>query len=120
MGRHRSNTIGVLLTGLIVLSCTAYSVDLLEVTKSVAAQGDATVQYHLGLMYADGEGAPQDDVEAVRLFRLAAEQEHDDARTSLGYRRFRFQENYNSLFLKDLFHNACTRYSSFHPFSRVL
>ena len=30
MGRHRSNTIGVLLTGLIVLSCTAYSVDLLE------------------------------------------------------------------------------------------
>jgi TPR repeat protein len=27
-----------------------------------------------GLMYANGEGVPEDDVEAVRLYRLAADQ----------------------------------------------
>ena len=46
----------------------------LEETLVLADQGDAFAQYDLGLIYATGLGAPEDDVEAVRWFRLAAEQ----------------------------------------------
>ena len=35
---------------------------------------DADAQFNLGVMYDTGEGVPQDDAEAVRWFRLAAEQ----------------------------------------------
>jgi TPR repeat protein len=37
-------------------------------------------------MYANGEGVPQDNTEAVRWFRLAAEQGMAEAQTSLGVR----------------------------------
>ena len=36
-------------------------------------------------MYANGEGVPEDDVEAVRLYRLAAEQGHALAQLNLGF-----------------------------------
>jgi TPR repeat protein len=36
-------------------------------------------------MYLDGEGVPQDDVEAVRLYRLAADQGNAGAQNNLGY-----------------------------------
>ncbi len=39
-----------------------------------AEQGDANAQHGLGLMYATGLGVPQDDAEAMRWFRLVAEQ----------------------------------------------
>lgn len=32
-----------------------------------AAQGDAKAQYNLGLMYAQGQGVPQDHAEAAKL-----------------------------------------------------
>lgn len=35
-------------------------------------------------MYADGWGVPEDDIEAVRLWRLAAEQGFAGAQTNLG------------------------------------
>ena len=35
-------------------------------------------------MYAQGEGVPEDDAEAVKWFRLAAEQGHAGAQYSLG------------------------------------
>ena len=35
-------------------------------------------------MYAEGEGIPEDDAEAVRWYRLAAEQGHDRAQSNLG------------------------------------
>ena len=44
-----------------------------------AEQGSPRAQYSLGLMYANGEGVPQDDAEAVRWYRLAAEQGYADA-----------------------------------------
>ena len=47
-----------------------------------AEQGDADAQYTLGFMYANGRGVPQDYQEAVRLFRLAADQE-DASRSNL-------------------------------------
>ena len=36
-------------------------------------------------MYANGEGVLEDDTEAVRWFRLAAEQGHAGAQSSLGF-----------------------------------
>ncbi|MED6335943.1 MAG: tetratricopeptide repeat protein [Planctomycetota bacterium] len=38
-----------------------------------AAHGDLEAQATLGGLYANGDGVPEDDVEAVRLFRMAAE-----------------------------------------------
>ena len=52
--------------------------------RLTAEQGDATVQYNLGLMYATGEGVPEDDAEAVRWFRLAADQGDAGAQFNLG------------------------------------
>lgn len=40
---------------------------------SELSKGHAGAQYNLGLMYANSQGAPQDDVEAVRWYRLAAD-----------------------------------------------
>ena len=50
----------------------------------LAEQGVASAQFNLGLMYANGEGVPKDDQEAVRWLRLAAEQGLADAQYSLG------------------------------------
>ena len=52
--------------------------------KPLADQGDAIAQYNLGLMYAYGEGVPEDDAEAVRWYRLAADQGHAGAQYNLG------------------------------------
>ena len=37
-------------------------------------------------MYLDGDGVPQNDAEAVRWYRLAADQGHADAQYNLGVR----------------------------------
>ena len=44
-----------------------------------AQNGDAEAQYNLGSAYARGEGVEQDDAEAVKWWRLAAEQGNVDA-----------------------------------------
>jgi TPR repeat protein len=59
------------------------AVDLSEI-KERAEQGDATEQFRLGVMYATGEGAPEDDAEAVKWFRLAAKQGDVEAQFNLG------------------------------------
>ena len=48
------------------------------------AEGDASAKFIIGLMYAYGEGAPEDDKEAVKWFRKAAELGHADAQFKLG------------------------------------
>ena len=48
--------------------------------RPLAEQGNANAQYNLGVMYANGNGVPQDDVEAVKWYRLAADQGDADAR----------------------------------------
>lgn len=49
-----------------------------------AEQGYADAQFNLGLLYANGEGVPQDMKQTAELFRKAAEQGHVDAQNNLG------------------------------------
>ena len=46
----------------------------LDSLKAAAEQGDAEAQFNWGYMYDAGEGVPKNDTEAVRWFRMAAEQ----------------------------------------------
>ncbi len=50
-----------------------YSAAFLE-WKPRAEQGDAKARFLVGAMYFDGAGVPHDHKEAVRWYRLAAEQ----------------------------------------------
>ena len=52
--------------------------------RPLAEQGDAVAQNNLALMYAQGEGVPQDDKTAVKWFRLAAKQGIARAQNNLG------------------------------------
>ncbi len=49
-----------------------------------AEQGDAAAQFNLGILYANGQGVPEDHAEAMRWFRLAAEQGDAEAQYKLG------------------------------------
>ena len=49
-----------------------------------AQTGDASAQFNLGLKYDYGQGVPEDDTEAVRWYRLAAEQGLAEAQFNLG------------------------------------
>ena len=48
-------------------------------------QGDVEAQYTLGHFHNTGIGAPQDSPEAVKWFRMAAEQDYAEAQFSLGF-----------------------------------
>ena len=52
--------------------------------QNYAEQGTAAAQFKLGVMYANGEGVPEDDAEAMRWYRLAAEQGYAAAQGYLG------------------------------------
>ena len=52
--------------------------------RTDAEQGDADAQFNLGVMYANGEGVPQDAAEAVRWYRLSADQGNASAQNNLG------------------------------------
>jgi len=58
--------------------------DFIEALRAKAEQGDAQALASLGYMYSIGFGVPQDDAEAVRWYRLAADQGHDRAQYNLG------------------------------------
>ena len=51
----------------------------------LAEQGNATAQYNLGLMYANGQGVPQDYQQAASWYRKAAEQGDASAQNNLGF-----------------------------------
>ena len=57
----------------------------LDATLKAAEQGDAESQANLGFMYANGEGVPRDDVEAVKWYRKAADQGYAKAQHMLGF-----------------------------------
>jgi hypothetical protein len=52
--------------------------------KPLAAQGNASAQSNLGVMYENGQGVAQDYKEAVRLYRLAAAQGNANGQSNLG------------------------------------
>ena len=52
--------------------------------KPLAKQGVAFAQYNLGVMYANGQGVPQNYKTAVKWYRLAAEQGKSSAQYNLG------------------------------------
>lgn len=49
-----------------------------------AVMGDEKAQFVLGLMYSVGEGVEENDQEAIKWYRLAAEQGYADAQNNLG------------------------------------
>jgi uncharacterized protein len=52
--------------------------------KESAEQGDASAQFGLGLMYANGQGVVQNERAAIEWFQKAAEQGLSDAQYNLG------------------------------------
>ncbi|WP_283393951.1 tetratricopeptide repeat protein [Candidatus Pelagisphaera phototrophica] len=56
-----------------------------EEIKEWAEQGHDFAQHRLGMMYAKGEGVPQDSKEAVRWYTKAAEQGIASAQNNLGF-----------------------------------
>ncbi|MDF1839560.1 MAG: tetratricopeptide repeat protein, partial [Planctomycetota bacterium] len=54
-----------------------------------ANAGDAKAQYLVGLMYDEGQGVPEDRVEAARWYRLSADQGNAAAQSNLGLLYFR-------------------------------
>jgi hypothetical protein len=52
--------------------------------KPLADQGDASAQYHLGVMYDDGHGLPRDYEKAMRWYGKAADQGNAEAQCNLG------------------------------------
>ena len=53
-------------------------------TMEKATQGEAWAQFNLGIMYANGRGVPENDAEAVKWFRKAADQGFAIAQYNLG------------------------------------
>lgn len=56
----------------------------LRLWRPLAEQGDPAAQFHLGCLYADGKGVPEDGAQALLWYRRAAEQGHIKAQHRLG------------------------------------
>ena len=52
--------------------------------RPLAEEGDAQAQYYVGLMYARGEGVPEDNLQAAHWFRKSAEQGNPQSQYHLG------------------------------------
>ncbi|TFH67549.1 hypothetical protein E3W66_08730 [Gammaproteobacteria bacterium LSUCC0057] len=61
----------LILTALLAFESAAASE--FDETKALADLGHAEAQHILGDMYADGQGVPENDAEAVSWYRTAAE-----------------------------------------------
>ena len=56
--------------------------------KVMAEQGNAGAQYNLGLMFANGQGVPKDEQQAMVWYRQAADKGDADAQYNLGLMYF--------------------------------
>jgi len=52
--------------------------------RPLAEKGIASAQFKMGLLYANGQGVPKDDVQARQWYEKAAAQGHTDAQANLG------------------------------------
>ena len=68
----------------VVLAFNAFAAPDFDETKAAAEQGDAVAQNNLAVMYALGDGVPENDAEAVKWYRKAADQGHAKAQFNLG------------------------------------
>ena len=78
---------GWMVTMFAVVNVVADSVPAYQIIEDMtvlAEKGNAEAQYTLGLVYDKGESVPEDDAEAVRWYRRAAEQGYAEAQNSLG------------------------------------
>jgi TPR repeat protein len=75
----------LLIEGLVALDKRDFPAAVAAIRTSTA-WGYAPAQAALGRMYSEGlSGLPKDEVEAVRLYRLAAKQSNSDAMNNLGF-----------------------------------
>ena len=73
----------------------------LPIYLQLAEQGNAEAQFHLGSIYAKGQGAEKDEKQAVNWFDKAAKQGYREAQTKLGFMYATgkgVEQNYNSAF----------------------
>ena len=68
----------------VLLTSTAFAAPDFDETIAAAKQGEAYAQFNLGLIYAKGDGVPENDAEAVKWYRKAADQGDADAQFNLG------------------------------------
>ena len=106
-------------------------VEKVRLTKEQAEQGDADAQYGLGSMYANqwrnnfpyNRAIPQDYVEAVKWYTLAAEQGY--AQTTLGYMYVKghgVEVNYSKadlLFKEDMENEEAKSLLNYTPWARL-
>jgi uncharacterized protein len=57
----------------------------LQLLRPLADGGDAIAERNLGIMYANGEGVPQNYAEAMKWYRLAADQGNAAAQNNVGF-----------------------------------
>ncbi len=55
-----------------LLNISEQNEEAVEWYRKAAASGDAEAEFHLGGMYAEGDGIPQDKAQAMKLFTTAA------------------------------------------------
>jgi len=65
-------------------SKTSQRGDSTTALRQLPDQGDAGVQFSLGIMYEQGQGVTQDYEEAVRWYRKAADQGNGEAQYAIG------------------------------------
>jgi TPR repeat protein len=64
-----------------------------RIYHAFADKGLAVAQFNVALMYDNGQGISRDEAEAMKWYRLAADQGRDDAQYQLGHLYYR-QNNY--------------------------
>ena len=85
MSRHVLAPVAVAVLSLAVLSQPVQAQDTpsaqeLADLRARAEAGNVSAQYNLGVMYATGDGVPQDNVEAHMLLNLAASRSSGELR----------------------------------------
>ena len=82
--KHRAPVLNAAILVLVFAVAVAAQSTEIEQLRLAAEQGDASAQFNLGFMYADGRGVLKDYQEALKWYRLAAEQGDASAQFNLG------------------------------------
>lgn len=78
-------TVQLLSFGFSILLALQARAEPTNTLREKAEQGDIVAQFEMALIFANGEGAPQDDAEAVKWYRRAADQGLAEAQYNLGF-----------------------------------